>query len=157
MGQHFMLALEGSQDDIALDLRDCNDELDTRQLDSRLHCVQESIRQLDPTLMAPQGDVARQLEDRSLRVHACHTRLRELEVLRDALLRELKEDKHLKPADIVVMAPDIRAYVALIPRCLASPASIRGRCRTTSPTSPLRVAIRCSRRSVDCWICRSRV
>jgi exodeoxyribonuclease V gamma subunit len=115
MGQHFMLALEDSQDDIVLDLRDWNDELDTPQLDSRLHCVQESIRQLDPTLMAPQGDVARQLQDRSLRVHACHTRLRELEVLRDALLRELKEDKHLKPADIVVMAPDIRAYVPLIP------------------------------------------
>ena len=115
MGQHFMLALEDSQDDITLDLRDCNDELDTPQLDSRLHCVQESVRQLDPTLMAPQGDAGRQREDRSLRVHACHTRLRELEVLRDALLRELKEDAHLKPADIVVMAPDIRAYVPLIP------------------------------------------
>ncbi|MEO8743156.1 MAG: exodeoxyribonuclease V subunit gamma, partial [Lysobacteraceae bacterium] len=53
--------------------------------------------------------------DSSLRIHACHTRLRELEVLRDALLHALSEIPGLKPSEIVVMAPNIQAYVPLLP------------------------------------------
>jgi exodeoxyribonuclease V gamma subunit len=53
--------------------------------------------------------------DASLRTHACHTRLRELEALKDALLGALAEDATLQHRDIVVMAPNIDAYAAYLP------------------------------------------
>ena len=113
MGQHFMLALE---DDFTLaDVRHAQDDTDTPELDTRLHCVQESIRRLDPSLIDDGADPTAARADRSLRIHACHTRLRELEVLRDALLRERVENPTLKPSDIIVMMPGIQDYVPLLP------------------------------------------
>ena len=41
--------------------------------------------------------------------------MRELEVLRDVLLRERVEDPTLKPSDIIVMMPGIQDYVPLFP------------------------------------------
>jgi exodeoxyribonuclease V gamma subunit len=97
----------------------------------RLARVQESIRQLQPALMhAPlhtPSQQAAEIADASLRVHACHTPLRELEVLRDQLLDALANDASLKPADIVVMAPDISAYVPLIPSVFGVPGDARER------------------------------
>ena len=114
MGQHFMLALEDS--DAAIDERH---HLDKREAaikpTNRLQRLQESIRAAEPVLIASPENSSGQRADRSLRIHACHTRLRELEVLRDALLRELSERSDLKPSEIVVMAPDIQAYAPLLP------------------------------------------
>ncbi|HET6805819.1 MAG TPA: exodeoxyribonuclease V subunit gamma [Frateuria sp.] len=124
LGQHFMLALSG-QAEIRLDVRHWRDEdagLPTAR--TLLHRLQESIRQLDPALLRPgQGDA---LHDRSLRVHLCHTRLRELEVLRDVLLHELALDPTLHPSDMVVMAPDIGAYVPLLPAVFGAPGRAQG-------------------------------
>jgi exodeoxyribonuclease V gamma subunit len=50
----------------------------------------------------------------SLRVHACPTRWREVEVLHDALLGLFERDATLTPRDVVVMSPDIGAYADLI-------------------------------------------
>ena len=52
--------------------------------------------------------------DPSLQFHACHTRLRELQVLHDrlrALLEDPRFDPPLQPRDIAVLAPDIDPYV----------------------------------------------
>jgi exodeoxyribonuclease V gamma subunit len=52
--------------------------------------------------------------DPSLQFHACHTRLRELQVLHDrlrALLEDTRFDPPLQPRDIAVLAPDIDPYV----------------------------------------------
>lgn len=113
LGQHFMLALAGA-DDVAVDIRHSEDER-ADAATHRLARLQDSIRQLDPYRVGPSDGAPEPVADRSLRVHACHTRLRELEVLRDALLREREERPGLRPSDIVVMAPDIQAYVALLP------------------------------------------
>ena len=54
------------------------------------------------------------LSDPSLQFHACHTRLRELQVLHDrlrALLEDTRFDPPLQPRDIAVLAPDIDPYV----------------------------------------------
>ena len=122
MGQHFMLALAESEGDVLEDVRHGRDEQPEPPRD-RLGRVQQSIRELDATLMdatlATPAAIAAECADASLRVHACHTRLRELEVLRDQLLDALESSHRLgtsiRPADIVVMAPDIQAYVPLIP------------------------------------------
>ena len=49
--------------------------------------------------------------DRSIRVHSCHTIRRELEVLKDELIRLFDESNGaVQPRDVIVMAPDINAY-----------------------------------------------
>ena len=52
--------------------------------------------------------------DRSIQVHACHGRARQVEVLRDAILHFLDEDPGLEPRDVIVMCPDIETFAPLI-------------------------------------------
>jgi exodeoxyribonuclease V gamma subunit len=52
--------------------------------------------------------------DRSVQVHACHGRARQVEVLRDAILHLLDEDPTLEPRDVIVMCPDIETFAPLI-------------------------------------------
>jgi exodeoxyribonuclease V gamma subunit len=67
----------------------------------------------------PPVRVALDLADPSLQVHACHTRLRELQVLHDQLRALLdpaspegqRFDPPLQPREIAVLAPDIDPYV----------------------------------------------
>jgi exodeoxyribonuclease V gamma subunit len=113
MGQHFMLALEASR--IAMDVRHWQDEVppSVEVAQTLLARVQASIRDLDSGLPARAVAVPGH-EDASLRIHSCHTRLRELEVLRDALLAARSEIPDLKPAEIAVMAPNMATYVPLL-------------------------------------------
>jgi len=53
-------------------------------------------------------------EDRSIQIHSCHGRARQVEVLRDAILHLLDEDPALQPRDIIVMCPDIEDFAPLI-------------------------------------------
>src|SRR5205807_3466281 len=52
--------------------------------------------------------------DRSLQIHACHGRARQVEVLRDAILHLLAADPTLEPRDVIVMCPDIETFAPLI-------------------------------------------
>ena len=52
--------------------------------------------------------------DRSLQVHACHGRARQVEVARDAVLHLLAADETLEPRDVIVMCPDIETFAPLI-------------------------------------------
>ncbi len=52
--------------------------------------------------------------DRSIQIHSCHGRARQVEVLRDAILHLLEEDPTLEPRDVIVMCPDIETYAPLI-------------------------------------------
>ena len=53
-------------------------------------------------------------DDRSVQVHACHGRARQVEVLRDAILHLLEDDPTLEPRDVIVMCPDIETFAPLI-------------------------------------------
>src|SRR3546814_11780980 len=58
--------------------------------------------------------VAVDAKDPSLQAHACHTRLRELQVLHDRLRALLEDDSFkppLQPRELAVLAPDIDPYV----------------------------------------------
>ncbi len=57
--------------------------------------------------------------DGSIQVVSCHSRLRELQVLKDHLLDLLYHDNDLQLREIVVMAPDIQEYAALVPAVFA--------------------------------------
>ena len=57
--------------------------------------------------------------DRSLRVHACHGRSRQVDVLRDVVLGLMAADPTLEPRDVLVMCPDIEAYAPLVTAAFA--------------------------------------
>ncbi len=53
-------------------------------------------------------------QDRSLRIHSCHSPMREMEVLQDQLLHLFETLPDLSPHEVLVMAPDIEAYAPFI-------------------------------------------
>lgn len=81
-----------------------------------LHRLQRELLARRPpgASRAPAPDPA----DRSLQIHACHTRLREVQVLHDRLrdLLEQAPDRQppIEPRQIAVLAPDIDAYAPYI-------------------------------------------
>lgn len=68
---------------------------------------------LDLTELEP-GSVALADEDRSIEVHVCHSRTRELEVLHDRLLGLFAADPALRPEDVLVLTPDLDTAAPLI-------------------------------------------
>lgn len=79
--------------------------------DTLLHRLQQDV--LDRA--APVAS-ALDANDISLQLHACHSKLREVEVLHDqlrALLDDVRFDPPLQPRDIAVLAPDIADYLPL--------------------------------------------
>ncbi|HEY1539689.1 MAG TPA: exodeoxyribonuclease V subunit gamma [Solirubrobacteraceae bacterium] len=87
--------------------------------DTLLHRIQADIRAdrrpPDPPLPGD-GDQRPPLgaHDRSIQVHACHGRSRQVDVLRDAILHLLAQDPTLEPRDVIVMCPDIEVFAPLI-------------------------------------------
>jgi exodeoxyribonuclease V gamma subunit len=84
-----------------------------------LHHIQDDVRadRRPPGVPFPGQDDRRALldpEDRSIQVHACHGRARQVEVLRDAILHLLAQDPTLEPRDVIVMCPDIETFAPLI-------------------------------------------
>ncbi|WP_330946448.1 exodeoxyribonuclease V subunit gamma [Thermomonas sp. LB-4] len=123
LGQHFFAALvEG---ELREDIRHWRDDA-TGTPGNRLARLQESIRRLQPDLLQENAADPAARADASLRIHACHTRQRELEVLRDALLDAI-EKEGVRAGDIVVMAPDIQVYLPLIAAVFGEPGSARER------------------------------
>ena len=58
--------------------------------------------------------------DRSIQIHSCHSPMREVEALHDALLALFAADPELLPRDIIVMTPDIETYAPLIEAVFAA-------------------------------------
>jgi exodeoxyribonuclease V gamma subunit len=84
-----------------------------------LGAVQRDIREdrQPPGPPLPGEPDARQVlntDDRSVQIHSCHGRARQVEVLRDAVLHLLEDDPTLEPRDVIVMCPDIETFAPLI-------------------------------------------
>ena len=54
-------------------------------------------------------------DDNSIHIVSCHSRYREMLIVKEHILNWLHEDPELQLRDIVVMAPDIQEYAPLIP------------------------------------------
>lgn len=52
--------------------------------------------------------------DGSIRIHSCHSALREVQVLHDQILDALDRHSDLEPGDILVVTPDMETYAPLI-------------------------------------------
>ncbi|OYU74478.1 MAG: exodeoxyribonuclease V subunit gamma, partial [Burkholderiales bacterium PBB5] len=73
--------------------------------------LQSALLHLQP--MAP-GSVTLAPDDRSIELHGCHGRLRELEVLQDRLLALMAGPNPPRPEDILVVTPDLEATAPLV-------------------------------------------
>ena len=102
--------------------------------------------------------------DRSIEVHSCHGRARQVEIARDAICHALADDPTLEPRDVIVLCPDIDEFAPLLhatfgatapdPDPAAPPAPDRG-----LPHLPYRLADRSLRQtnpllaSLDALLC----
>ncbi|MBJ6802375.1 exodeoxyribonuclease V subunit gamma [Geomonas propionica] len=85
---------------------------------SLLHEVQADIVELRG---AESGVRQVQPGDLSLKVHSCHSPMREVEVLYDTLLSIFDADPSLSPRDVLVMTPDIESYAPYISAVFGNP------------------------------------
>ena len=77
----------------------------------------DALRQLQAALARdapPAAPVPLDPADRSVRVLDCHSPTRELEALRDALLDAFDALDGLRPADVLVLVPDLAEYAPLV-------------------------------------------
>jgi exodeoxyribonuclease V gamma subunit len=82
-----------------------------------LHVLQSDILNLRDRGKSDEPDAMQLVlrpEDNSIRVHACHSPMREAEVLRDQLLDLFARDPSLEARDVVVMCPDVDAYAPFV-------------------------------------------
>jgi len=106
-----------------------------RELQSDLHAAFEPERRPLP-------------DDGSIRVHSCHSALREIEVLHTELRAAFESDLTLMPEDVVVLTPDLEAIAPLVQ-------AVFGRSRPNEPGHiPFHLAGRSPRHVqplVDAW------
>lgn len=111
--------------------------------DTILHSLQQSI--LD---RSGESGACREGDD-SIQIHSCHTPMREVEVLRDRLLRLFERDPLLTPADVLILAPDINEYAPYIEAVFPPlPTDAREQNPTVRPLIPYDISDR-SREQVD--------
>ncbi len=73
-----------------------------------------NLQQLQNDILANrQPDMVLQ-NDGSISIHACHSRRREVEVIKNQVLAALENDTELELRNIVIMAPDIQVYEPFI-------------------------------------------
>lgn len=85
----------------------------------------------------PETPAALHIADRSVQVHACHGRTRQVEVLRDVVVGLLADDPTLEPRDVLVMCPDIETFAPLLSAVFAP----RSPVHETHPAEQIRVHI----------------
>ncbi len=83
------------------------DSFEPAEEKSVLHQLQNDILQNQVTLEKLQNDG-------SISIHSCHSRVREVQVMKNQLLDILENHPQLQLRDIVVMAPDIQKYAGFI-------------------------------------------
>jgi len=78
-----------------------------------LGTLQDDIYSLNEVTNAPQKHLIDH-DDDSMMIHACHSAMREIEVLHDQLLALFERHPDLSPSDVVVMTPDVQIYTPWI-------------------------------------------
>lgn len=86
-----------------------------------LACIQKNILELRDRSSENNGKKRIEEGDDSVRIHSCHSPMREVEVLQDHLLSFFESDPDLQPSDILVMTPDIETYSPYIQAVFSLP------------------------------------
>jgi exodeoxyribonuclease V gamma subunit len=88
---------------------------------SLLATLQSDILSLRTRGASGAAPIALRPDDASIAIHACHSPMREIEVLHDRLAALFAADPTLHPDDVIVMTPSIDAYAPLIEAAFNSP------------------------------------
>ncbi|MCX5909496.1 MAG: exodeoxyribonuclease V subunit gamma, partial [Deltaproteobacteria bacterium] len=89
--------------------------------DNLLSCLQGDVLNLaDRGRSSPEKTPVME-DDTSLQIHACHSPMREVEILQDFLLGLFASDPGLLPGDILVTTPDIKTYAPFIQAVFSIP------------------------------------
>lgn len=89
-------------------------ELEPNQIEVFLpHEETHALAQIKNAMLNNENAVIRE-KDSSIQVHACHSLMREVEVLHNQLLSYFEANSALSPKDIIVMAADIEQYAPYI-------------------------------------------
>lgn len=86
------------------------------------------------------------LEDQSIKIHSCHSPMREVEVLHDQLLAMFDENLDLLPKDILVMTPDMETYAPFIHAVFDAPPGAPADSGSSSRHIPFSIADRTIRK-----------
>jgi len=86
-----------------------------------LASIQSDILNLRDGTERPNEKGAVSEDDSSIRIHSCHSPMREVEVLYDHLLEMFEHDPALLPKDILVMTPDVETYAPFIQAVFDTP------------------------------------
>ncbi|MFG0320499.1 MAG: exodeoxyribonuclease V subunit gamma [Planctomycetota bacterium JB042] len=92
---------------------------------STLRAVQTDLLELRPATKRP--------ADGSIAVHACHSPMRQVEVLHDRLLALFAERTDLEPRDVLCMTPDLETFAPLVE-------AVFGTDRAEQESIPFRIA-----------------
>ncbi len=87
--------------------------------DSLLTAIQSDILNLRER--ASTGTIPFPETDDSIKVHSCHSPLREIEVLQDSLLSLFAGNPDVRPDDVLVMIPEIELYAPFIQAVFSIP------------------------------------
>ncbi|MCL2455288.1 MAG: exodeoxyribonuclease V subunit gamma [Micrococcales bacterium] len=115
LARHRLLAtLAGASTELQLRLLPHAATVDVHPAPPRPGTVLGTVQQAvaDDRPEAPRATMS--TADRSVQVHACHGRTRQVEVLRDVLTRVLADDPTLEPRDVVVLCPDVSGLAPLV-------------------------------------------
>lgn len=115
--QDMLLGLELQQQDCFVDIQPkClleHIQSDVNQLQFRAtNAVLDASELLTNGKDYPKVEIA--AADHSLQIHACHSKVRELEVLHDQLLKCFNDHPDWHPGDVIVMMPDVATYAPFI-------------------------------------------
>ncbi|MDQ7090616.1 MAG: exodeoxyribonuclease V subunit gamma [Methylococcales bacterium] len=113
---HPLIKSLGQQDQGFLHLLQTNTALNTQPLIPLKRTLKNNLQQLqdDIAYSSTQPFFIKLTADDSLSIHACHSKTREIEVLKNVLLAALEEQPELTLRDISVVAPDINQYAPFI-------------------------------------------
>jgi exodeoxyribonuclease V gamma subunit len=84
---------------------------------------------VDPTLQSKLDQIQRMLlnetfetskDDQSISINSCHSKKREVEVLKDSILEAMNADPELKAEDVLVLVPDVNDYRSHLNECFGS-------------------------------------
>lgn len=90
------------------------DRFDSIEPDTLLKAVQHDVYTLTDRRTAVPEDRPMLADFGSIQIHACHSPMREIQVLHDRMAHLLETLPGLTPEDIVVMAPDIDTYAPYV-------------------------------------------
>lgn len=83
--------------------------------DILLHKIQQDILYLElPKFYQKQVSFIYKTTDQSIQIHAAHSKVQELYILKNNLLRYLDEHKNTRLEEVVILSPDIEKYLPYI-------------------------------------------